>query len=272
MSLVSTEWLEKNHSKVKIIDASWHMPNVNRNGFEEFKKAHINNSVFFDIDNNSNHQTKIPHMLPNKEQWERTVSRLGISNSDKIIIYDNSDVISSCRCWYTFIFFGHKPDLVSVLNGGFYKWTNENRKITDSIKQPIKTNYISFKKNYLVKSKDEIDENIIKKKFKVIDARSKNRFLGKEKEPRPGLRSGSIQDSICMPFMEVINKTDKTFLDNNILKKKFQNVGIKNENNVVFSCGSGITATVLSLAYSLINDRYLPTIYDGSWAEYGMIK
>jgi len=124
----------------------------------------------------------------------------------------------------------------------------------------------------MVKTKEEINKNILEKKFKVVDARSKNRFLGLEKEPRPGLRSGSIKNSICLPFNEVINKEDKTFLDKDSLRKKFADIGIFNENNVVFSCGSGITAAVLSLAYSIINDKYLPVVYDGSWAEYGMIN
>ena len=106
----------------------------------------------------------------------------------------------------------------------------------------------------------------------MVDARSKNRFLGLEKEPRSGLRSGSIQNSYCLPFVELINSKNKTFLKKKIIKEKFTRLGINGDNNVVFSCGSGITATVLSLAYSLINDKYLPTIYDGSWAEYGKIK
>ena len=118
MSLVSTEWLNKNYSKVKIIDATWHMPNTNRNAYEEYKAQHINNAIFFDIDKFSNQKTDLPHMLPEREEWEKIISSLGISNEDKIIIYDNSDVISSCRCWYSFIFFGHKPSLIYVLNGG----------------------------------------------------------------------------------------------------------------------------------------------------------
>ena len=131
MSLVSTEWLNNNHSKVKIIDSSWHMPNTNRNAYEEYKKEHIENATFFDIDKFSNKKTELPHMLPSEEEWEKIVSSLGIANEDRIIVYDNSDVISSCRCWYTFIFFGHNPNLVSVLNGGLLKWKKENKKTTN---------------------------------------------------------------------------------------------------------------------------------------------
>ena len=272
MSIVSTQWLSENLSNVKIIDSSWHMPNTDRNGFEEYKKEHIENAIFFDIDKFSNKNTKIPHMLPNKKDWEKIVSNLGISNSDKIIIYDNSDVISSCRCWYTFIFFGHNPNLVSVLNGGLLKWKKENKKTTNADSKHEKKNYKAMKLAHLVKSKEEIDKNILEKNFQVVDARSKNRFLGLEKEPRQNVRSGSIQNSYCLPFGELIDPKDKTFVEKNLIKQKFSNIGINNEKNVVFSCGSGITATVLSLAYSLINDKYLPTIYDGSWAEYGKIK
>ena len=135
-----------------------------------------------------------------------------------------------------------------------------------------KSNICLKKKNSLVKSKDEIEANIDEKKFKVVDARSKSRFLGLEKEPRAGIRSGSIKNSYNLPFGEIINQKDKTFSEKKIIKEKFAKIGIIDENNVVFSCGSGITASVLGLAYSMINDKYLPTVYDGSWVEYGKIK
>ena len=147
MSLVSTEWLNNNHSKVKIIDSSWHMPNTNRNAYEEYKKEHIKNATFFDIDKFSNKKTELPHMLPSEEEWEKIVSSLGIANEDRIIVYDNSDVISSCRCWYTFIFFGHNPNLVSVLNGGLLKWKKENKKTTNEVSKHEKK--IIKQQNYL---------------------------------------------------------------------------------------------------------------------------
>ena len=131
MSLVETDWLQKNIDNVKIIDCSWHMPQTKRNGFEEYEKNHIPNSIFFDLDNNSKKNTKLPHMLVEAFEWEKIVSDMGIANNDKIIIYDNSDVISSCRCWFNFIYFGHDPKLVHVLNGGFQKWINEKRDITN---------------------------------------------------------------------------------------------------------------------------------------------
>ena len=272
MTLVNTKWLENNLNKVKVLDASWHMPSSRRNGYEEFKKEHIKNSIFFDIDKFSNKKTNLPHMLPEEKEWGEIVSNLGISNEDRIVVYDNSDVISSCRCWFTFIAFGHKPELVSVLDGGFFKWKKENRKISNTILNNVKKFYKAKKIIKSVKSKDEIDINIIKKEFKVVDARNKNRFLGLEKEPRIDVRSGSIQNSFCLPYTDLINSYENTFIEKKLIKEKFNKIGIKNENNVVFSCGSGITAAVLSLAYSLINDKYLPTIYDGSWAEYGKIK
>ena len=107
MSLVTSDWLENNLNDVKIIDCSWHMPGIDRNPEEEYSKNHIPGAIFFDLDKNSNQDTDLPHMLPTKEKWEEIVSSMGISNTDRIIIYDNSDVLSSCRGWYNFIYFGH---------------------------------------------------------------------------------------------------------------------------------------------------------------------
>ena len=268
MSLVTTDWLEKNLSQVKIIDCSWHMPQTNRNGFEEYKKQHIPNSFFFDLDKNSNKNTDLPHMLTDKISWENIVSNMGIKNEDKIIVYDNSDVLSSCRCWYNFIYFGHSPKLIHVLNGGLKKWIKENKIITSDFTKITKSNYIANEQKKLVKNRIEIDENISLKEFILIDARSKKRFEGKVQEPRKGLRSGSIKNSFCLPFSDLIN-TDGTFISKDKILDKFQSIKCDFNKNLIFSCGSGVTASVLALAYSLIDNKYMPTIYDGSWSEYG---
>ena len=133
MTLVSTDWVEKNINNIKIIDCSWHMPNVNRDGYKEYLEAHIQNAVFFDLDKNSDQMTDLPHMLTTSSDWEKIVSKMGISKDDEIVVYDNSDVLSSCRCWYNFIYFGHSDKLIHVLNGGLKKWKSENKPITSII-------------------------------------------------------------------------------------------------------------------------------------------
>ena len=268
MSLVDTDWLEKNINNVKIIDCSWHMPQAQRNGLEEYNKEHIPNAIFFDLDKNSKINTDLPHMLTDINSWEKIMGGMGIENKDEIVVYDNSDVISSCRCWYNLIYFGHDPKLVHVLDGGFKKWKKEN-KITNNKEVIIRTSVYSCKENTeLVKNKKQIDENINTKEFNVVDARSRERFEGKVAEPRKGLRSGSIKNSFCLPFSELIND-DHTFVSKDKIQTQFGSFKLDLNKNIVFSCGSGVTASVLALAYSLINDKYMPTIYDGSWSEYG---
>ena len=268
MPLVDTNWLEENIDTVKIIDCSWHMPQTLRNGFEEYTEEHIPNAIFFDLDKNSRLDIDLPHMLTDIISWEKIMSNMGIENKDEIVVYDNSDVISSCRCWYNLIYFGHDPKLVHVLDGGFKKWKKEN-KSTDHKEVITKTSVYSCKENReLVKNKKQIDENIDKNDFNVVDARNRDRFIGKVAEPRKGLRSGSIKNSFCLPFGELINE-DHTFISRDKILKKFKSIKFDSSKNLVFSCGSGVTAAVLALAYSLINVKYMPTIYDGSWSEYG---
>jgi len=266
--LITTDWLNKNIEKVKILDASWHLPNANRNSFEEYKAGHITNSIFFDIDKNSNQKTNLPHMLPSKEDWEIIVSGLGISNSDHIIVYDNSDVFSSCRVWYTFLYFGHDPKLISVLDGGFKKWINEKRPTSNKIIGNDKSKYIAEENASLVINKDEVNKNIENQKFQLIDARGEKRFLGLQAEPRKELKSGNIKGSINLPFQKLLEK-DRTFKKKDELIEIFKTKEVSIEKEMAFTCGSGVTACILGLANSIISGKK-PVIYDGSWAEYGL--
>ena len=267
--LVTTDWLEKNLENVKILDGSWHLPSTERNALNEFNSGHIKNSIFFDIDKNSNQKSNLPHMLPLKSDWEKIVSELGIKNSDYIIIYDNSDVISSCRVWYTFLYFNHDPNLVSILDGGFKKWLNEKKNITAEIKKFPNSSYVASENSSLVLDKDQINKNIDSNSFQLVDARSKERFLGLKSEPRKELRSGNIDGSKNLPFTELINKKDGTFKKRDELISIFKTNEVDPNKNIAFTCGSGITACVLGLTNSIINGRK-PVIYDGSWAEYGI--
>ena len=266
--LVSSEWLNQNLEKVKILDASWHLPTVKRNSFEEYKASHITKSIFFDIDRYSNQKTNLPHMLPSKEDWEIIVSNLGINNSDHIIVYDNSEVFSSCRVWYTFLYFGHDPNLISVLDGNFEKWITEKRPVSNEIIKNDKTNYKSNENSSLVINKSKVNENITQNKFQLIDARGEQRFLGLQPELRKELRSGNIKGSVNLPFQKIINK-NRTFKKKDDLIKIFKSKDISFEKEMAFTCGSGVTACILGLANSIISGKK-PIVYDGSWAEYGL--
>jgi len=269
MILVSTDWLNENLNKVKIIDASWHLVK-NRNAIAEYNKDHIKNAIFFDLDKNSNQRKDLSHghFLPSISDHEKSISEMGILNTDRIIIYCYSDLISSCRAWFQFLYFGHDPKLVSVLNGGMKKWKLEGRKVTNLKTNIMPSKYNAKENKDMIKVKSEIDENIKRKEFIVLDARNKNRFLGLKPEPRPGIKSGSIEGSKSLPLSELINTKDNTFLDKEKLKNIFNLNGV-NSNKIVMSCGSSVSASSLALAYSIINDDYMAKIYVGSWAEYG---
>ena len=267
--LISTDWLEKNIHNVKILDASWHMPASKRNANDEFLNQHIESAIFFDIDKYSKQKSSLPHMLPSKDEWEKTLCQLGIKNSDHVIIYDNSDVLSSCRVWYNFLFYNHDVNLVSVLNGGLKKWLLEKKKITKNIKVPSKSSYQAENNSLMVLDKNQINLNIKDKKFELIDARSSDRFNGLQLEPRSELRSGHIKGSKNLPFAELINKNDNTFKSSKELIKIFKILELDSKKPIAFTCGSGITACILGLANSIISGKN-PVIYDGSWSEYGL--
>ena len=268
-NLVSTDWLEKNLKNVKIFDGTWHMPSTDRNAYDEFFNNHIENSIFFNLDENSCQDSLLPHMLPKKKNWENVLSKLGIKNSDHIVIYDNSDLISSCRIWYNFLYFGHNENLVSILNGGLKKWLKEEKKITKEIKLFSKSCYVAKENINMVINKDQVNKNIFNKNFELIDARSKERFQGLQPEPRKELKSGNIKGSKNLPFTELLNIADNTFKSLEEIKSKFIGLKLDTNKKLAFTCGSGVTACVLALANSIVSGKH-PIIYDGSWSEYGL--
>ena len=246
------------------------MPFQKRNPAEEYRNAHIPNSIFFDLDENSEKDIDLPHMLPKQKTWGKIMSSLGINNNDDILIYDNSDLKSSCRCWFSLLYFGHNEKKINVLDGGLKKWIFENKPITKNKTEIIESNYVAIEKENLVVSLDQIKKNILSKSFNVIDARSRERYEGKVSEPRKGLRSGHIKNSFCLPFNQCIDQKTGEFKNLEELRELFNHhESFEKKLDPVFTCGSGVTASVLAYAYKMINNDYIPKIYDGSWSEYG---
>ena len=279
MNLVSTGWLEKNLNAVKIFDASWHMPSTNRNAIKEYENKHIPEAMFWDVDKHSDNDSPYPHMMSNSDYWTRMLWSFGIQNNDHIIVYDNSDIYSSCRLWFSLKYFGHEK--VSVLDGGMKKWLKENRTTDNEINKDLgkfssidklnpTTKYSVNEKSEFIKNKLQIDENIKNQSFQTVDARSRERFEGKIDEPRSGLRRGCIVGSKNLPFKDCINTETNTFKSKDELSEIFIKNNIDITKPIVFTCGSGMTACVLGMAYSIISGKSA-VVYDGSWSEYGKI-
>jgi len=202
----------------------------------------------------------------------------GIQNDDHIIVYDYSDIYSACRLWFALKYFGHQK--VSVLDGGMKKWLKENRPTSNKVNKDLgkfssidklnpKNKYKVSENTEWIKNKKQIDENIKKTSFQTVDARSRERFEGKVDEPRPGLKRGCIVGSKNIPFKDCIDSETNTFKTKDELSKIFAQNKVDASKPIVFTCGSGMTACVLGMAYSLISGKNAAVIYDGSWSEYG---
>ncbi len=276
MNLVTTEWLNKNLNKVKIFDASWHMPSSKRSAKREFEKKHIKGAIFWDVDEHSDKDSPYPHMMSNSDYWAKMLWSFGIQNNDHIVVYDFSDTYSSCRLWFALKYFGHKK--VSVLDGGMKKWLKEGRPTENKVNHNLgkfsnidklnpNTKYIVKENPKWIKNKKEIEENITNLSFQTVDARSKERFEGKVDEPRPGLKRGCIPNSINIPYKDCIDVETNTFKKKDDLNKIFNKNKFDISKPIVFTCGSGMTACVLGMAYSLISGKNI-MIYDGSACEY----
>ena len=269
-ALVSTSWLEKyiNSPDLNIVDATYFLPNDERNAAKNYALVHIPGAVFFNINEICDSKVNLPHMLPSPEKFSFQVSKLGLGDGNRIVVYDSSGgFMAACRVWWMFRIFGHMD--VAVLNGGLPKWIHEKRPISKAEVKP-KEKYFSAKINYkLVKNISHILENIVKKEFQVIDARSQGRYNGNDPEPRPTKKVGHIPGSINLPFPVLLNPQNYfTFKSADAIRAAFDDFGIDINKPIITSCGSGVTAAVITFALYLIGNNE-GAIYDGSWAEWG---
>jgi len=264
--LVNPKWLFENYKKanISILDSTWFMPSSGRNGYKEFLDNRIPNSQHFDIDKISNKSIDLPFMLPSPQQFEKQVGELGISNNQEICIYDTNN-LAACRVYEMFKIFGHKN--VRILDGGFNNWKLNYETLIEkgTVKAPAKQQY---KANYIkekVKTLADIQNN--KGEFEVVDARPPGRFCGIEKEPKEGLRSGSIPKSKNVFASQIFNEKG-LFKTNEELEALFKGVNLKE--NVTCTCATGVTACILMFALELIGkDPKQIYLYDGAWTEYG---
>lgn len=286
--VVSVDWLHSNLKEpdVKVLDASWYMPDEKRNPLQEYQVAHIPGALFFDVDGISDRTTNLPHMLPSEEAFAAAVSALGVMNKDDIVVYDGKGIFSAARVWWMFRVFGH--DRVWVLDGGLPRWRASGYDVESSASgdailkasaaseaiekvyngQPVGP--ITFQTKFqphLLWTLEQVKKNVDGKTHQHIDARSKARFDGAAPEPRKGIRSGHVPGSKCIPFAQMLDSS-QTLLPVEELKKKFDQEGISVDGSVVTSCGTGVTACILALGLHRLGKADVP-VYDGSWTEWG---
>jgi thiosulfate/3-mercaptopyruvate sulfurtransferase len=267
-TLVSTEWLGKHlrDPDLRILDASWYLPGSGRDPKAEYAAAHIPGARFFDIDEISDQRSSLPHMAPPPEKFISRMRAMGVGDGHQVVIYDGAGIFSAARVWWTFRLMG-KLD-VAVLDGGFPKWQAEGREIED-MPPIIRDRHMTVsRQNHLVKDVTQVAHSAKLGEAEIIDARPSARFRGEAPEPRSGLRSGHIPGSKNLPFGDLLNP-DGTMKPPAALKAVFEAAGVDLKKPAITSCGSGVTAAVLSLALERVGHRN-HALYDGSWAEWGM--
>jgi len=264
--LISTEWLAAhlNDDDVKVIDGSWRLPG-GAPTLDDYEKRHIKGAVFLDIDAIADQQSHLPHMLPAPETFASAVGALGVANKNTVIVYDDAGCFSAARVWWMFRVMGH--DRVAVLDGGLPKWLAEDRPVTHAVSSPIPRNYKASFQQERVCGASDIRRHLNTDDALILDARPASRFLGETPEPRAGLRSGHMPGAANMPHVSVLND-DQTFLNEQKLATILTDAGVTPNKQIITSCGSGVTAAVLSLALELAGHRD-HKLYDGSWAEWG---
>ena len=268
--LVSTKWLHDHlhDSDVRVIDAAYRMPAMRPPlAGDEYKARHIPGAVFFDVDAVADHTTNLPHMLPPPLLFAREAGALGIENGDFVVIYDRGDYMGAPRAWWTFGVFGHER--VKVLDGGLKKWIADGYAVNGDAVHPSSRTYRAHLNERRVRRLEQMEANVKSKVEQVIDARARERFEGTAAEPWPGRRSGHIPGSLNVPFNDLIDPATGEMKPVAELRKIFEDAKADLERPIVTSCGSGVTAGVLSLALARLGVEE-SALYDGSWAEWGL--
>ncbi len=266
--LVSTEWLAAHLNAVRVVDASWYMPDEKREPAKEYLAEHIPGAVFFDIDGIADHATDLPHMMPSPDAFAAAASALGLSDGDTIIVYDGTGLFSAPRVWWSLRAMGQTQ--VFVLDGGLPKWRAEGRalaKWNHEDPAPKPGNFHARPVAALARDYDAVLAHQKHDDAQILDARSTSRFTGEEKEPRPGLKSGHMPGAVNIHWRNLLTH-DNTLKSDAELRRIFAEKGLDMRAPIVTTCGSGISAAILMLALEKLGAADV-SLYDGSWAEWG---
>lgn len=266
--LVSTDWLAAriDDPTVKVIDATFKLPGVMPLPVDDYLAAHIPGAVFFDVDAISDHDDPRPHMYPSAEQFAQDIAALGISTGDTVVAYDSGSWVAAPRAWWMFLSFGYGN--VKVLDGGLKKWTAEGRPTHSGRVAPKPGKFSAKLDPAFVRSRQQVEANIETRAEQLVDARPRGRFEGTAPEPRPDSRSGHIPGSRNVPYAELVDPKTGVMKPLDELRKAFAGGGVDLTKPIVTTCGSGVSALVLTFALYRLGVRG-SALYDGSWAEWG---
>ena len=266
--LVSTAWLAQHLSDpdLRLLDASWYLPDAGRNARAEYSAAHIPGARFFDIDEISDQRSALPHTAPPPEKFISRMRAMGVGDGHQVVIYDGAGLFSAARVWWTFRLMG-KQD-VAVLDGGLPKWRAEGLPL-DDLPPVIKDRHMTVQRQArLIRDVTQVAAASKLGDHEILDARSPARFRGDAAEPRPGLRSGHIPGARNLHYATLLTE-DGTLRSPEGLRAVMAAAGVDLTKPAITSCGSGVTAAIVNLALERIGHRN-HALYDGSWAEWGM--